>query len=357
MELQIINVGQLTKWIEVLDMCYRYDFYHCPSYHQISVDKETYEANLYVFQEGNYTIAIPLIIRPINEIEGLRSYDHYDATSVYGYAGPVASHSTVPERIVKKYQVDLQEYLVDNKVVCAFSRLHPLIRQQSFLEGLGNIARIGQTISIDLRLSSDEQYSRYRKDHKAGIKKLRRLGAYCRHDQTVDFLEVFIDIYHENMKRVGAREEYFFDRAYFTKILGAKDFDMHLFACFIEDDMVCGGLFSLCNGIIQYHLSATREKYLKLAPMKLLIDEVRLWANAVGASIFHLGGGLGAEKDSLFNFKAGFSNTMHAFNVWQLVVMRNEYMELSSIKGLPNECERSNDMQNNFFPYYRRHTD
>ena len=353
MDLQVINLAQAGKWLEILKMCYRYDFYHCPSYHEISTNNRSYESCLFTYQEGVYTIAIPLIIRPINEIEGLESLNQNDATSVYGYAGPVASHDTIPNRIIETFQGNLKKYFHDNDIVCTFSRLHPLISQQPFLKGFGDVARKGQTISIDLRLPVDEQYSRYRTDHKRNISRLRRLGAHCINDKLAEHLEDFIAIYHENMKRVGAQEKYFFDKAYFQQLLSAKDFDMHLFTCFLEDDMACGGLFSLCNGIVQYHLGATRSEYLKLAPMKLLIDEVRIWTKEVGAFCFHLGGGYGADEDSLFNFKAGFSDTIHDFNVWQLVVMKKKYTEICRQRALWTEQRSREPISGNYFPVYR----
>jgi len=356
MDLQVIKLAQAGKWVEILKMCYRYDFYHSPSYHEISVDNKNHESCLFAYQEGVYTIAIPLVIRPINEIEGLESLNHNDATSVYGYAGPVASHDTIPDRIIETFQGNLKKYFHDNDIVCTFSRLHPLISQQSLLKGFGNVARKGQTISIDLSLPVDEQYSRYRKNHKRNISKLRQLGAHCINDQLAEHLEDFIAVYHENMQRVGAQEEYLFDKTYFQQLLSAKDFDMHLFTCFLEDDMACGGLVSLCNGIVQYHLGATRSEYLELAPMKLLVDEVRIWANEVGASYLHLGGGYGSEEDSLFKFKAGFSDTVHDFNVWQLVVMKNEYVEICGKKELWNKSRSGKPMNGNYFPIYRSPT-
>jgi len=122
----------------------------------------------------------------------------------------------------------------------------------------------------------------------------------------------------------------------------------------LDDELVCGGLFSLCNGIVQAWLTATEEEYLKVAPMKLLFDEVRIWANEVGANCFHLGGGLGAEQDSLFRFKAGFSNTLHKFSVWQIISMRNEYQEISRIKTSWDKEQNREPVKGHYFPIYRR---
>ena len=353
MDSQVIDVRQDDEWLQVLNECYLYDFYHCPSYHVLSIRETRDKAILFAYQEGDYTIAIPLIIRPVNEIAGLESCQYNDATSVYGYSGPVASHATIPGKVVENFQADLLQYLKDEDVVCAFSRLHPLMSQQLILEGLGNTVRQGQTVSIDLTLPVDDQFSRFRPSSRSGIRKLRRAGLHCKDDQTAEHLNDFVEIYQETMKRVNAKEEYFFDKGYFQDLLGARDFAMHLFACFVGDEMACGGVFSLCKGIVQDHLNGTRSEYLKLAPTKLLIDEVRLWANGVGAYCFHLGGGLGAEEDSLFHFKSGFSDSVHTFNVWQLVVLADEYADICRDKMLWNESKGFGRMTANYFPAYR----
>jgi len=354
MALEIVNAAEHDKWLDVFSMCSLYDFYHCPYYNEISVTNERYEKNLLVYQEGAYTIAIPLVTRPVNEIDGLDSYDFRDATSVYGYAGPVASHESIPEEVIKNFHCSLEAYFGDNGILCAFSRLHPLLIQQHLLKGFGSVLSAGQTISIDLSLPPNEQYSRYRRNHKDNIRKLRQLNIRCVNDQAAEHLDGFIEIYHKNMKRVHAQEDYFFDEAYFRNILNARDFEMHIFVCLLDDELVCGGLFSLCNGIVQAWLTATGEEYLKVAPMKLLFDEVRIWANQVGAICFHLGGGLGAEQDSLFRFKAGFSNTLHKFSVWQIISMRNEYQEISRIKTSWDKEQNREPVKGHYFPIYRR---
>jgi Acetyltransferase (GNAT) domain len=356
MALEVVKLAEHDKWLDVLGMCSPYDFYHCPYYHEISVTNERYETDLLVYQEGAYTIAIPLVIRPVNEIDGLDSYDFRDATSVYGYAGPLASHESIPEKVIKNFHCSLEAYFEDNGILCAFSRLHPLLSQQHLLEDFGSVLPAGQTISIDLSLPPDEQYSCYRRNHKDGIRKLRQLNTRCIKDQAAEHLDGFIEIYHGNMVRVNAQEQYFFDKAYFRNILNARDFEMHLFVCLLDDKLICGGLFSLCNGLVQAWLAATADEYLKIAPMKLLIDEVRIWSNEVGANYFHLGGGIGAGEDSLFRFKAGFSNTMHKFCVWQMICRGKGYQEISRKKMSWEKEQNREPIKGHYFPVYRRPT-
>jgi hypothetical protein len=83
------------------------------------------------------------------------------------------------------------------------------------------------------------------------------------------------------------------------------------------------------------------------------LDEVRIWANEIGAMYFHLAGRLGAEEDSLVRFKARFYDTVHPFNVLQLVVMNEEHMNICKKMEPWNESMNIRPTDSNYFPCYR----
>jgi hypothetical protein len=89
--------------------------------------------------------------------------------------------------------------------------------------------------------------------------------------------------------------------------------------------VISAGVFTLCDGIVQYHLGGTRTQALKLSPMALLLDTVRRWGGEQGARVFHLGGGVGASADSLFQFKSGFTEARHEFACWRWILDRSAY--------------------------------
>ena len=353
MEFTIIRTSQHDEWLAALRQTYRHDFYHCPSYHALSVRDSSQEAVLIVCTEGPYTIAIPLILRPTNEVEGLEEFPYLDATSVYGYVGPVASHEHVPSALITKFQSALCDFLKESNVVCAFSRLHPLLAQKQLLAGLGDIVYMGETVSIDLTLPADEQWSQYRRDHKSRINQLRRMGVSCIHNNSSEYMDEFIRIYNKNMDRVNADAAYYFGEKYFKGLLQADDLDVHLFSCIYEGEVVCSVVFGHCCDIIQAHLGGTKNKFTKYSPMRLIFDEARIWANATGDLSYHLGGGLGAKEDSIFDFKEGFSRGRHDFCVWRLIVDKRVYDMLCRKKVQWNRENKRGPTTKDFFPDYR----
>ena len=354
-ELEILRPEQQARWIEVLQSSFQHDFYHLPQYQALAEERGEGKAHLFLYTEGRYFVAIPLLLRPIDSVvcHVQTGKGWWDATSVYGYVGPIASHANVPESVLHNFRSALSRTLQERRIVAVFSRLHPLIPQQGLLAGLGEFISVGPTVSIDLTLSVDVQRARYRKSHRYDIAKLRRSGVTCLHDREKASLDEFTEIYYGTMHRVNASATYFFEHSYFERLVSALESQMHLFVCMLDGSVICGGLFALCDGIVQFHLGGTRNEFFASSPMKLLLDEVRLWANERQARVFHLGGGVGAQGDALFHFKAGFTDRRHEFTIWRWVLLPDVYDRLCEEKI---RCSRQlglDPVGNGFFPAYR----
>ncbi len=353
--LDVLRPEQHTEWQSVVTQAFQHDFYHLPTYHALAEERGEGEAHLFVYREGEHSVAIPLLLRPIGEVlcHAHKGQEWLDATCVYGYAGPIGSSLDIPDSVLSGFRSALRETLESSAVVAVFSRLHPLISQRALLADLGECVPIGQTVSIDLTLPIEVQRAQYRKDYKRQINRLKRLGATCFRDPSRAHLDEFIEMYHESMRRVQAEDDYYFDRAYFEGLLAALGADIHLFLCSMNNEIVCGGLFALCDGIVQAHLVGSRDEYLKLSPIKLLFDTVRLWANEHGARALHLGGGVGAQTDSVFHFKAGFSKRRHEFVIWKWVILPDVYRELCEEKEQWGRQHGLDMGRAEYFPAYR----
>lgn len=346
--MQILRPEHFSEWLGVLQRSVQHDFYHLPGYHAQAEARGEGQAMLFVHTQGEFTVALPLLLRAASP-EGLR-----DATSVYGYAGPVSSHRELPDHAIEGFQQALHRCLSAMGVVAVFSRLHPLIAQGPWLQGLGHIVPVGPTVSIDLTLPAEAQWARFRENHRRGIHKLQRQGLVCREDSKLRHLDEFVSLYQETMRRVGAGHDYFFERDYFEALIrDMPSADPRLFVVLNGDTVLAGGLFVGCAGIVQYHLGGTRSEFLKLAPMKLVFEVVRQWAMERGHAVFHLGGGVGAQEDSLFHFKAGFSERRHRFTCWRWVVDETAYADLCQRAGHGAAAPAGGPATAGFFPAYR----
>lgn len=352
----ILGTDKADQWEDVLHHCVIYDIYHLPGYHRLEEEQSSGEAHLFVFESESALIAMPFLIRRVKGLPGIDSSEFFDATSVYGYPGPISNVENPSDEIVKRFGKHLYDYFKSGNVIAAFSRLNPLLKQEPLLRGFdrGEIINVGPTVAIDLRLPLDEQYQKYRSNHKRDINKAKREGITCIHDESWTYLDAFIDIYYDTMRYRKASEFYFFDRSYFSRLRELLEDRVHLFIVLKDRIVLAGGLFTICNGIIEYHLGATNPQHRKMAPSKLMFDTVRLWGHDLGAHMFHLGGGVGGKEDSLYYFKAGFSNVRYTFKVWRAIIDAAAYEECVRRRRAWEEAHgRRLNQDVNFFPAYR----
>lgn len=328
------------EWQRIVGGSWRHDFYHLDGYHRLAERDGEHRARMLVWEEGEAHLALPLLLRPVPGAAG-----RFDATSVYGYAGPLASSSDPPAGLVERFREAVAAYLAGEGVVSLFSRLHPLIPQHRLLAGLGQCPVAGVTVSIDLDRSDEERRRAYRSNHRRDIRRLERREVRCVHDPDWARFDAFRRLYRQTMTRVGAGEQYAFRAADLVALRDVEGGSAELFACVDGDEVVCAGIALRCGDTLGYHLSGTAERFVGQAPLKLLLDTIASWGSARGVRRLHLGGGVGGGRDGLLHFKRGFSDHQHEFRVWRWVVDEAEYERLRR--------ERKAAGDESFFPAYR----
>lgn len=340
-EVKIIEEKQV--WDAVIGEIENFDFYHTFDYHHLS--KKTNERPVLLkYCIDEQIMALPLFIRPI------ANTNYFDATSAYGYVGPI--HKTkLTQTHIESYQKALVIFFKEEKIISVFSRLNPYIENQNtLLEGLGSITSLGPVVNIDLTLSLEEQRANYSKSTKSRVNKARK-SCFTKLVSSTEDLNAFIDIYYENMTRLNATKDYFFSRDYFFEFFNSKNFKTDVLLVFDNEtnEPIAGSMFVKTNNIVQFHLSGTKNEYLNIAPARVFIDEMRVKATEDGFTYFNLGGGLGSQQDSLYEFKSSFSKDHKTFKVWKYIVDEKVYEELTK-KTLGVDF---NSPPPQYFPLYR----
>ncbi len=264
-----------NKWDACLNSIDKCDFYHGYDYHQIAKSGEEKPVLIKYVQEDS-TIALPLLIRKI------AGTPYKDATSVYGYAGPVY-HNITANFNNEQYKKELAHIFSENNIISVFSRLNPFIPcQEICLKTIGEISVVARVVNIDLTKTPEEQRKTYRNRLKTHINKSRR---HCtiRKVTTKEDVIVFIELYYENMRRVNAKKNYFFNEDYFFKLLHSTNFKTEILLAVHDEtkEVIAGAMFIKKGDIVQYHLSGAEEDELNLYPIKLLIDEMRILATRI----------------------------------------------------------------------------
>jgi hypothetical protein len=353
--IDVIPLADALRWHEVLSQTDGFDVYHLPEYHTVAQETPGNQGVLFVYRESHQMLAWPFVLRPIGLLPGLEAFgcEIHDATSVYGYPGPVCTRSARGDLgFFQRSASALNATARDLNWVSCFSRLNPILENSALVGGLGEIIEMGETVSIILSLGTAEYLSGLRKSHRHEIKHARQLGLRTYYDVDWSAFEDFIRLYTLTMDKVQASRQYYFDREYFIRLRQALVGRVHLFVAEKDGAICSAALFILTNEIMQYHLSGSDPAYAAYSPSKVVIDEARLWGTSSGARYLHLGGGVGSRQDTLFQFKAGFSSTRHKFAVWKCVVFPGLYTELVQAR-IRWATELGLDVSHSYFPQYR----
>ena len=328
MDFKVITLDNSKGWKQILSLVKTYDFYHTSAYHQL---EKSGESRLLVFQEKNNIMALPLIIRKID------GTPWFDATSVYGYAGWVSS----PDANTSETGEILQDYFDKEKIISAFSRIHPIIEgADSFPVGMVEDSNL--TLGINLKEEPVIQRWHYSRSVRRSINKSRKDGIQTRISKSVADAHLFSKIYTDAMLRLNAPENLFFPTRYFESLVQSTDFDAFILLAELAGKTIGGAIFVACNEFMEYHLGAMVNSQRRYSPLKLLIDEARLIGNEKRMSVLHLGGGYGGKNDNLYVFKQRMSSLTYPFKIWKWIVNEEIYGELSS-----------EEKPANYFPLYR----
>lgn len=328
-------------WQEAIKAMDNSDFYHQYDYHKLD-EKEGTMPVLLKYTEGDKSICLPLLIRNI------ANTNFKDATSVYGYSGPLTKHvdSSFENTHFKSL---VTKYFNEHNIISVFSRLNPFINhQESVLHNLGTLETLGNVVNIDITKSLEDQRTAFSKSTKRYLNKSRKF-LDLKISSAPEDIKTFIDIYYENMDRVNARDVYYFNDAYFYNFVNSSDYKTEILMATTKEtgEVAAAAMMVTCQDIVQYHLSGTKAAFLHLSPIRFIIDEMRIKATQDQCQYFNLGGGLGNNEDELFNFKASFSKDFKPFKVWKYMVNTQTYNDLV------NQLNITTQANTDFFPLYR----
>ncbi len=332
-----------------------HDVYHRPEYASIEAELASGTAIAILAKEEQRSLFLPLVLRQIPNSPSI------DATSPTGYPGPLLSTPAGDLTFSKtRFAADAIKHILrqmqERKIVSAFVRCHPFLTDGAAgMQLHGTLVDHGNTVYIDLDQSDATLWRQTRASHRSEINRCNKNGYETIIDKDWKYLDDFISMYYDTMKRVSASKAYFFPPEYFTTL--RDRLAQYAFLCVTLRDGVAasGGIFTKCNGIVQYHLGATATDFLRHHPSKQLLDFVRRWAKQNNYRRMHLGGGVNCQQDGLLRFKLGFSKLSVNVATYRLIADQSVYRHL--VQAWESEHLSMADGTEGFFPAYRKPTD
>jgi serine/alanine adding enzyme len=352
--------GQWAQWLERVS----HDFYHTEAYHLFSERNGEGLAYLIVYGAKDRFVAWPFLLRRIDGGKGLLGDNLMDVAAVYGYTGPLIKGCGPGDPFLDAAWAAFCRTWRKLHVVSVFTCFHPLLENHRwctrFCREPGSASDdpeplhyYGQSVSIDLMLPSEENWRNYSKVLRQEIQSARRRGLVFEIEHSWHRLKDFLQLYHGTMERNHASPRYFFSADYLWQLRSALREHLYLSLVRLDEQVAAAMLVVEYRGVVQAHLAGTDPAFLAVSPLKLLLDEVHLWARKRNNTTFHLGAGRSGQEDALFAFKSRFSPRRHPFVTGRWILDRGAYLRLvEERKKYAAELGKT-VLDTNYFPGYR----
>jgi hypothetical protein len=260
----------------------------------------------------------PLVVRPIGE------GPERDATSPYGFPGFAAPAGVV----VDSAAVDFSA----TGLVSAFVR-HRLGPAPLDDASPRNVVQVADPALP--RKSRPTDRRQIRRNRERGYELELVPGAEASAGQRAGF----VDLYEQTMRRTEAARRYFFDPAYFDRVLAAERTWLAL-ASDPNGELAAASIAAVSDGYLHYYLSGSADARLSDSPMKNVVALLVDHAEELGLPL-NLGGGI-SRGDALEEFKRGFANREEQWLTSEVVCDHAAYERLSADRDAGG-----------FFPAYR----
>ncbi len=338
---RVYSLSESAAWSEALADLNMHDVYYRPGYLRSLEERGEGEALLFRYEQQECRGAHVILRRSLRNLDFRHpQVGAFDATSPYGYSGPVISDASFASAMWASWRREARRL----GLVTEFIRFNPMKANHRAFEATIDVEEVGETIWIDLH---GDIFSGLSKSTRSIVRLARRDGVVIE-QLGVDAVARFGSMYRETMRKVKSSAYYLFSDGYFLGLMKGLGEDAWLMRARVNGEDVAYALCLRHGDILHYHLGCSRVKGKDFQPTRLLLYETAVLAQKRHCTKFHLGGGKSGE-DSLFKFKARFSDQRSKFAVGRVVHDVEAYETLEKLA-----YERTgSEAHVGFFPSYR----
>lgn len=316
------------------------DIYFKAEYYKLYEKDEDVKGKMFIYKEEEKIAIYTFMLNKINNNELKEEY--YDIESVYGYGGPLTN--SFDKTFLSNFEESFLKYCNENKIVAEFIRFHPLIHNENIFNKHVQVIHNRSTVYLDLTKGIDRIWNEdIKSKNRNVIRKAEKNGLYV--ELSNDY-ETFKTIYNSTMKKVDARDYYYFDDKYYENIKENSNFI--LLNVKRENKVIAAAIFMVYGEYFHYHLAGSLEEELKFSPNNLLLWEAIKYGINKGYKKMHFGGGLiNSLDDNLFKFKSSFSKSYTDFYIGKRIHNLDVY------EYLIDEWEKNNNKKASILLQYR----
>jgi hypothetical protein len=313
MMLQLLTINEYLDISSSLDYS-RADIFYLPEYLKVSQFIEPHPIRVAVWRSNQSVIIYPYLLRSIPNqlLADLNIKDMlYDTHSVFEFGGPLCINGESTLKEWEQFNLSWIEYCQSQKIITDTVDLHP------FLDSVPNclfqtFQKNAATAYVNFSEETREVYDIFTPNARRNIKLAQKAFITVSETSNSEFIQGFVKLYYETMRRVGASKYYYFPYIYFEQLLQSMHDKAKLFvAVDIAGEMVGGLILLLHSKFAHYFLGGWNIEFSKQRVNYLLMFSAIQWAKNHGFQIFHLGSG----QRSLLDYKMKFANRKRDLNI------------------------------------------
>ena len=270
----------------------------------LTADSDVYFRRAYVEASALLDEGRPLFLHLPGENVGFAAIlrdEPADVTSPYGYGGPLPlAEGAGLGRFWERYDAWCRE----QGLASSFVRFHPLLGNDRDAAGV-HVEKLGHTVAWRLEPGRD-LLAGMDKHHRRLVRKAEREGLSPTVTQGPAALDGFVALYDETMRRQEASPFYFFSAAYWEALARLGD-RLVLVDVRRGEELAASVLCLAGSPWLHYHLGGASDEGRRLGASHLALLAAAGWGQERGYEALHLGGGVGGQEGSLFDYKRRFA--------------------------------------------------
>jgi lipopolysaccharide/colanic/teichoic acid biosynthesis glycosyltransferase len=308
----------------------------------LTADADVYFRRAYIEASALLDGGRPLFLHlPGKEVgfAGILRDEPADVTSPYGYGGPLPlTGGAELGHFWERYDAWCRE----RGIPATFVRFHPLLGNERDARGV-HVETLGHTVAWRVEPGRD-LLAGMDKHHRRLVRRAEREGLAATVTQGPASLGEFVELYEETMRRNDAAAFYFFSPAYWEALARLGD------ALVVVDvrrgeELAASVLCLAGTPWLHYHLGGASDDGRRQGASHLALLTAARWGQERGYEALHLGGGVGGQEDSLFDYKRRFApDDLVTASVGKAVHDEEAYRRLAGVTEIAFD---------GYFPAYR----
>jgi hypothetical protein len=301
------------------------DIYYSPDYINLYTNKLN-KGLMFYYEENNKKWFIPCIKKQI-EIKNKIFNDYYDLETPYGYGGPISNSKD--KNFIRNATDSFIKWCNSEKIINFIIKFHPVIKNEEMFFSKDNLILDRKTLEIDLSKKNFIYDELITSKVRNMINRVKKDNVIIEINNSKSVINQIKEMYIKKMRQKNAKEFYFFNDDYFTKLSDIVNRNGWCITASTKFELLGFAIFLNYNQKSSYHLSSTinSKKYpgLTNSIIKKAVDSAQLY----GFDSINLGGGnTSNEQDSLYKFKLRMSNKKNNFFIYKKVLDKKAYKVL-----------------------------